>query len=199
VKCPANQAGWTAGRIRLRPRSRFVLAGTLTSVDLDRATRPVLLAPVRRCGLEPFAAAEFLCAKKRCASKGVRRLSMKYTARASRAAIIARLFPLPCLAARRARSAWAGLFARKKHTAASENAHFKCALPIFAPEWPSTLPADCLVGFTAGHRTESSAPAESARCPGSRKEWTIPTLAPSLAPYAPARAQPGHGHALASM
>src|SRR5712692_79014 len=113
---------------------RGVLEGTLTSVDLKDCGPRALWAPVRRCGCAPPAPNRAQWAKKRSASNASLRLSMKYTARAIFAAMIARLLPLPCLAIRRARNACAGLLARRKHTAASENAHLRCALPILRPE-----------------------------------------------------------------
>ena len=43
---------------------------------------------------------------------------------------------LPCFCTRRAWKRWPAGFCRKKSTAASEKAHFRCALPILLPEYP---------------------------------------------------------------
>ena len=74
--------------------------------------------------------------KNLAASKACSRRSMWYTARASLWAKIVSAFPLPCFCVSRATYRCATGFLRKHRTAASENAHFKWALPIFVPEYP---------------------------------------------------------------
>ncbi len=82
-------------------------------------------------------------------ANAVRRDSMENTARPSLWARMDRAFPFPCFFVISARScvppgAW-----RKKRTAASEDAHFKWTLPIFAPPLPRVLPADVGAHFTS--------------------------------------------------
>ena len=66
--------------------------------------------------------------------KGCFLLSIKYTALPSLCAKIERAFPLLCFLVIFLISAFALGLPLKNITAASENAHFKCALPILAPE-----------------------------------------------------------------
>ena len=72
---------------------------------------------------------------------------MKYTARASLAAKMARALPLPCFFFSRSCRAWAGALPRRNVVASSQKAHFRWALPILPPACPRSLPADSRAGL----------------------------------------------------
>ena len=81
-----------------RGHGRDVLEGTLASADLVAAGRGPGWLQLDGCGCAPPAPNRARWAKKSSVPNASLRRSMKYTARASFAAMMARLLPLPCLA-----------------------------------------------------------------------------------------------------
>ena len=69
-------------------------------------------------------------------------LSIQYTVRPRRAERIEIAFALPCLCSILATYFFAAETSRIFRTAASEKAHFRCALPILLPRPPAFFPAD---------------------------------------------------------
>jgi hypothetical protein len=69
-------------------------------------------------------------------SNTVSRFTMSYTARANVWAKTVHALPVPCFVSKRVRYFWPTGLCRSKSPAASENAHVREALPIFAPEVP---------------------------------------------------------------
>src|SRR5262249_11167984 len=68
--------------------------------------------------------------------------------RARRQSVV-RALALPCLAESFSTHRCPFGLALRKSTEASENAHFRCTLPIFLPEVPCRFPADSLAHLTS--------------------------------------------------